>query len=93
MAAAEPGTFTLFVLNHDSVAKGEQLEELRDVLVFPGSDTGHQGVIHELEFFVSEPIPAPVHRLGGKREKDNEDMPSFVVLLIFSEFWRLQGKL
>lgn len=26
-------------------------------------------------------------------KKDNEDLPSFVVLLIFSEFCRLQGKL
>lgn len=71
------------------MTKREQFEELHDVLVFPGSDTGHQGVIHELEFLVSKPVPAPVHRLGGKQEKQNEDIlslilyPSFYPIIIF----------
>lgn len=55
--------FTLFVLHHDCVAEREQFEELGDIFVFPGSDTGHQTVIHELELLVSVAVPFPVYRL------------------------------
>ena len=63
------------------MAEREQFKELRDVLVFPGSDAGHQGVIHEREFCVSKRIPAPVHRLGGKRGKDREAVRYFIAVL------------
>lgn len=80
---AKPGILTFFVLNHDGVAKRKQFEELHDIVVFLGTDTGHQGVIHECEFSVSKPIPAPVHWLRAKQEKVYWGISTFIVLLIF----------
>lgn len=56
------------------MAEGEQFEELCNILVLLGSDAGNQGMIHELELSVSEPVPAPVHRLTEKQENGFEDL-------------------
>lgn len=79
--------FTVFVLHHDGVAQGEQLEELGDVPVLAGADAGHQGVVQELELPVSKPVPAPVHRLGPEGRRKT---PPLLLLCVEEQEWTEQ---
>lgn len=60
---------TVSVIHHDSVAEGEQFEELWHILVFAWSDTGNQRMIHKLELSISKLVPVPVNRLMERRKK------------------------
>lgn len=62
-------TITVIALHHDSMTEREQFEELCNIFVLLGSDAGNQGMIHELELSVSEPVPAPIHRLRKIQQK------------------------
>lgn len=57
---------TFLLLHHDSVTEGQQLEELKGILVFLRLDASNEVMVKELELLVSVRELAEVHWLQSK---------------------------